>query len=73
MTRQKKLERDTQVESLIYLLIEQTGVFDWWLAEDQWLFETVSYTLNCSIHLVKRIFYKKILLNDYEWLMNFTY
>lgn len=73
MTRQKKLERDAQIESLIYLLIEQTGAFDWWLAEGDWLFETVSYTLNCSIHLVKKIFYKKILKDNYSWLMNFTY
>lgn len=71
MTREKKIEREIYIENLIYLFIIKQGAFDWWL--EPWLFEDVARTANCSVHLVKKVFYKNILLNNYEWLMNFTY
>lgn len=71
MTREKKIRQDKYIESLIYLFIIQRKAFDWWLEPE--LFEQVARTVNCSIHKVKRIFYKKILVESYEWLTNFTY
>ena len=71
MTRQKKIEQEKQIEALIYLFIEKQGAFDWWL--DNFLFYQIAFTLNCSVHKVKRVFYKKIMKENYDWLMNFTY
>ena len=71
MTRQKKIEQEKQIEVLIYLFIEKQGAFDWWL--DDFLFYQIAFTLNCSVHKVKRVFYKKIIKENYDWLMNFTY
>lgn len=71
MTRQKKIEQEKQIEVLIYLFIEKQGAFDWWL--DNFLFYQIAFTLNCSVHKVKRVFYKKIIKENYDWLMNFTY
>lgn len=71
MTREKKINRDNYIRSLIYLFIVRQQAFDWWL--EPWFFEDVARTANCSIHRVKRIFYKEIMSNDYVWLMNFTY
>lgn len=71
MTREKKIKQDKYIESLIYLFIIQREAFDWWLEPE--LFEQVARTVNCSVHKVKRIFYKKILVESYEWLTNFTY
>ena len=71
MTRLKKIDRDKYIESLIYLFIIKRGAWDWWLEPE--LFIDVARTVNCSVHKVKKIFYKKILVEDYEWLMNFTY
>ena len=71
MTRQKKIKQEKQIEDLIYLFIEKQGAFDWWL--DNFLFYQIAFTLNCSVHKVKRVFYKKIIKENYDWLMNFTY
>ena len=71
MTRQKKIEQEKQIEALICLFIEKQGAFDWWL--DNFLFYQIAFTLNCSVHKVKRVFYKKIIKENYDWLMNFTY
>ena len=71
MTRQKKIEQEKQIEALIYLFIERQGYFDWWL--DDFLFYQIAFTLNCSVRKVKRVFYKKIMKENYDWLMNFTY
>ena len=71
MTRQKKIEQEKQIEALIYLFIEKQEAFDWWL--DDFLFYQIAFTLNCSVHKVKRVFYKKIMKENYDWLMNFTY
>lgn len=71
MTREKKIKQNLYIQSLIYLFIIQRGCFDWWLEPD--FFEQVAKTAQCSVHKVKRVFYKKILIEDYTWLMNFTY
>jgi len=71
MTREKKIKQNQYIQSLIYLFIIQRGYFDWWLEPD--FFEQVAKTAQCSVHKVKRVFYKKILIEDYTWLMNFTY
>lgn len=73
MTREKKINRDNYIRGLIYCFIVHEQAFDWWLNSDSYLFEQVARTANCSVHKVKRIFYKDILINDYNWLMNFTY
>ena len=71
MTREKKINQYNYIKSLIYLFIIKQGYFDWWI--DSSLFENVARTANCSVHKVKRVFYKDILLNNYEWLEYFTY
>lgn len=71
MTREKKIKQNIYIKSLIYLFIIQRKAFDWWLEPE--LFEQVARTANCSVHKVKRIFYKQILIESYEWLTNFTY
>ena len=71
MTREKKINQYNYIKSLIYLFIIKQGSFDWWL--EPYFFENIARTANCSIHKVKRIFYKDILLNDYAWLNQFTY
>ena len=71
MTREKKVNQYNYIKSLIYLFIIKQGYFDWWI--DSSLFENVARTANCSVHKVKRIFYKDILLNNYAWLELFTY
>lgn len=71
MTKQKKIKQEKQIEILLYLFIEKAGFFDWWL--DDFIFIQVAASLNCSIHKVKRVFYKKILIEKHSWLMNFTY
>ena len=71
MTKEKRIKQDKYIESLIYLFIIQKKAFDWWLEPE--LFEQVARTANCSVHKVKRIFYKQILVESYEWLTNFTY
>lgn len=71
MTRQKKIQRDKQIEAYLYLFIVRTGYFDWWL--DDWLFNQVAYAVPCSVHKVKRVFYKNVLEENYSWLEQFTY
>ena len=71
MTREKKINRDKYIRSLIYTFILQQQAFDWWL--EPWFFDNVAKTANCSVHVVKRVFYKQVLPEDYEWLTNFTY
>lgn len=71
MTREKKINQYNYIKSLIYLFIIKQGAFDWWL--EPYLFEDVARTVNCSVHKVKRVFYKDILVNDYAWLNQFTY
>ena len=71
MTRQKKIEMDKYIESLIYLFIIRQGAFDWWL--EPWLFQNVARTAGVSLHKVKRVFYKIILPENESWLNNFTY
>lgn len=71
MTREKKINQYNYIKSLIYLFIIKQGYFDWWIGSS--LFENVARTANCSVHKVKKVFYKDILLNNYAWLEPFTY
>lgn len=73
MTRQKKIEQEKQIESLIYLFIQKQEIFDYWL--DGFLFFDVARTLNCSVHKVKKVFWKNLLVdkNFRLWLRNFEY
>lgn len=71
MTREKKIDRDLYIENLIYLFIIKRGAWDYWLEPE--LFDEVARTVNCSVHKVKRVFFKKILPTAWEWLTNFTY
>lgn len=73
MTRKTKIELETKIEAYIILFITKRQYFDYWL--DSFLFMDVARTLNCSIHKVKKIFFKKMMLNPNfkEWLQNFEY
>lgn len=73
MTRQKKIEKEKQIESFIYLFIMQTQAFDYWL--DRYLFEQIAYSCQCSPRWVKKIFFKKLYPNKEfrEWLNEFEY
>lgn len=72
MTRQKKIERDKQIKALLFLFIMKQGYFDWWLDGDI-VFWNVAKTLNCSEHKVKRVFWKDIYINNYNWLSALEY
>ena len=73
MTRQKRIEKEKQIEAFIYLFIAQAEVFDYWL--DRYLFQQIAYSCQCSPHLVRRIFFKKLYPNEkfYKWLSEFEY
>ncbi len=72
MTRQKKIERDKQIKALLFLFIMKQEYFDWWLDGDI-VFWNVAKTLNCSEHKVKRVFWKDIYINNYNWLSALEY
>lgn len=71
MNRLKKIEQDKYIKSLLYLFILQRGAFNWWL--EPWLFEQVAKTVNCSVHKVKKVFFKDLIVNDSDWLDQFIY
>lgn len=73
MTRQKKIQKETEIECFIYLFIMRAGAFDHWL--DYYLFQQVAYSCQCSLHLVKKIFFKKLFPNEKfrAWLGQFEY
>ncbi len=73
MTRENKLKREKQIESYFYLFIVHEGAWDYWL--EPHMFEQISRSANCSVHLVKKIFFKKMLPNENfkTWLENFEY
>lgn len=73
MTRQKKIQKETEIECFIYLFIMRAGAFGYWL--DRYLFQQVAYSCQCSPHLVKKIFFKKLYPNKKfcEWLSQFEY
>lgn len=73
MTRQKKIQKEIEIESFICLFIMRIGAFDYWL--DRYLFQQVAYSCQCSPHLVKKVFFKKLYPNKkfYEWLSQFEY
>ncbi len=72
MTRQKKIEQHNRIKELIFMFITAKGYFDWWLDGDI-LFWDVAKTLGCSEHKVKRVFWKDIYVNNYNWLSDFEY
>lgn len=72
MARQKKEEKYAQVKSLIFLFISKQGYFDYWLDGDD-LFFNIAKSANCSIHLVKRIFFKDIYIYHKDFIENFEY
>lgn len=71
MTRKKKIERNAFVEAVLYTTIIKQGYFDDWL--DSYLFETVARTCNCSVHLVKKIWYKKIKKENLSFVQDMEY
>ena len=73
MTREKKIFRDKEIENYFYLFITKQQAWDYWL--EPYLFYQIAYTINCSVHKVKRVFYKVLLPNpDFKaWLQNFEY
>ena len=73
MTRQKKIQKEIEIESFIYIFILQAGGFDYWL--DRYLFQQIAYSCQCSPHLVKKVFFKKLYPDKKfcEWLSQFEY
>jgi len=73
MTRQKRIQKETEIESFIYLFIMRAGAFDYWL--DYYLFQQIATSCQCSLGLVKRIFFKKLYTDTEfrEWLSQFEY
>ena len=47
MTKQKRIQKEIEVESFIYHFIRRAGSFDYWL-DDYWLFPQVAYSCQCS-------------------------
>ena len=72
MTRLKKEEQYIQIKSLIFLVIRKQGYFDYWL-DGNILFSNIAKSMNCSIHLVKRIFFKDIYVYHKSFIENFEY
>lgn len=74
MTRQKKIEKEIEIESFIYHFIRRAGSFDYWL-DGYWLFPQVAYSCQCSPRLVKKIFFKKLYSDKKfrEWINYFEY
>lgn len=73
MTRQKKIQKENEIECFLYLFIMRAGAFDYWL--DYYLFYQVAYSCQCSKHLVKKVFFKKLYSDTKfrEWLSQFEY
>ena len=73
MTRKKKIELEKKIEQYIYLFIIKQQYFDYRL--DSFLFANIAKTLGCSIHKVKKVFFKQLYpdLDFREWLQNFEY
>lgn len=73
MTRQKKIQKEIEIEAFIYYFIMQIGSFDYWL--DNYLFQQIAYSCQCSPRLVKKIFFKKLYPDKKfrEWLNHFEY
>ena len=74
MTRQKKIQKEIEIESFIYHFIRRAGTFDYWL-DDYWLVPQVAYSCQCSLSLVRKIFFKKLYHDEKfrEWLIHFEY
>lgn len=72
MTRGKKIEQCNYIKALIFMLIRKQGYFDYWIDRDV-LFTNVALAINCSVHLVKRIFFKDIYINYKGFIQNFEY
>ena len=72
MNKQKRSEKTALIKSLLFLFIEKQGYFDYWLDGDV-LFAQVARTADCSIHKVKRVFFKDIYLNNKDFIDNFEY
>ena len=72
MTRLKREEQHCQIKALIFLLIRKQGYFDYWLDGDA-LFTNIAKSMNCSIHLVKKIFFKDIYVKHKGFIEMFEY
>lgn len=72
MTRYKEKKQYAQIESLIFLFISKQGYFDYWLDGED-LFFNVAKSMNCSTHLVKKIFFKNIYINHKDFIQSFEY
>lgn len=74
MTRQKKIQKEVEIESFIYHFIRCAEGFDYWL-DGYWLFPQVAYSCQYPLSLVRRIFFKKLYPDEKfrEWLIHFEY
>ena len=73
MTRQKKIQKENEIECFFYLYILRAGAFDYWL--DRYIFTSIARSCQCSPHLVKKVFFKKLYPNETfrMWLSDFEY
>ena len=72
MRKLDKIQKYHEVKSLLMIFIAQAGAFDYWL-DDYWLFPQVAQTANCSVRLVKKIFFKDLLVNHKKFVDAFEY
>ena len=71
MTRQNKIQRQNKIYELLFIYIKALGFFDDWY--DDYLFEQVARTVGCSVHLVKRIYYKKFYPENKNFIQGLEY
>lgn len=72
MTRLKKENQYIHIKALIFLFICKQGYFDYWLDGDI-LFSNVAKSMNCSIHLVKKVFFKDVYIYHKDFIEKFEY
>lgn len=72
MTREKKEKLYKYIEAGIYLWIQQKGYF-WYFGSINYMCNDISRMCQCSPHLVKKIFWKNLMINKSfkKWLSNF--
>lgn len=72
MRKLDKIQKYNEVKDLLMIFIAKAGAFDYWL-DGYWLFPQVARTANCSVKLVKKIFFKDLLVNHKKFIEDFEY
>lgn len=72
MRKLNKIQKYYEVKSSLMISIAKERAFDYWL-DGYWLFPQVAQTQNCSVRLVKKIFFKDLLINHKKFIEAFEY